>query len=439
MTVKVIKSSDIAAVGLMTFALFLGAGNLIFPPTLGQMAGDQLWVSMLGFLITGVGLPLLGITACAILGGGLGQITQHLPKSVALIFTITIYLAIGPLFGTPRTGLVAYEFTLGAALGDHGNHLTLGLFTAAFFGVSLWLALYPGKLVDTIGKVITPLLILVLTAISFVTIVFPQGELAPASAKMQDAAFSQGFIQGYQTMDTLAAIVFGLVIINALRSKGIEKRSELTRYTIYAGLMAAVGLSFIYLILGYLGATSGNVAEAGMNGAQIISAYIEPTLGTTGHWLLGITMALACLSTAIGLIVACGEYFEEIAPRFSYRFYAVCFAVLSAIVANIGLNELLAITIPALLISYPVAICLIALSFIQHRFSNPQRAYLVVLIPITLLSFVDGLSHAKLNWALGLQKELQHLPLQAEGLGWVVPAAILIVFCLVFFHRQRPQ
>ncbi len=428
-----LKSSDVLAVGLMTFALFLGAGNMIFPPILGQQAGSELIPALAGFLLTGVGLPLLGVVAAARLGGGLDRFTQDLPKGVALVTGIVLYLAIGPLFAAPRTGIVAYEMGIAPFLADGVS--ALSYFSVAFFAVVLVLALNPGKLIDLIGKLITPMLVLVLLAIGLGVFLFPLGEIRATSD--MTSPLIKGFKEGYQTMDTLGALVFGIVIISSLRQRGVTDKKLITRYTIQAGLIAAVGLCLVYMTLGYLGATSFEVAPEATNGAEILTAYVYASFGQAGLIALALCIVLACLTTAVGLMTACGEYFSKVVPFVSYRTWVIGSTLISALIANVGLNELLSLTIPALYAIYPVAISLILLCLVRERLSNPGRIFMFTLLPVAAVGLTDGLVAGQIEAIAPVANLLDQLPLAEHDLGWILPGVLGFVTALLPLGRER--
>ena len=417
---QTLNTTDIMATGLMTFALFLGAGNIIFPPLLGHMAGTELLMAMLGFLLTGVGLPLLGVMACAKAGGGLEKLTAILPRRMALLFSVILYSAIGPLFASPRTAVVSYELGLAPFLGEQGS-MSLMLFSLVFFAVALYLAMFPGKLLDTIGKFITPMLVAVLVVIAIGAVFFPQGGMGvPVDAMITDGFFS-GFREGYQTMDTLGALAFGVVIIKAIHQKGVTESRQVGRYVLIAGLIAAVGLSFVYLVLGYIGATSHSLIADADNGAQIISVFVSAVFGEWGKVILAAVVIMACLTTAVGIMSACGEYFSKAFPAFSYRSWVIICVLISTLIANMGLTALLAFTIPALLAIYPVAITLIVVSLLRERFTNPGQTLVFTLVPVVIISVVDGLNAAGLELVKPAYELLAYLPMQAQGLSWVLP------------------
>lgn len=429
-----LTSTDVMAIGLMTFALFLGAGNIIFPPYLGYTAGTELIIAMLGFLLTGVGLPLLGVIACARIGGGLEKLTAILPTRFALIFSVVLFLAIGPLFALPRTAVVSYELGVLPFLGESGS-LSLAVLSVVFFAVALYFALFPGRLVESVGKLITPMLVAVLVVITVGVFMYPQSELGAPADSMISQGFFNGFREGYQTLDALAALVFGVVIINAIQSKGVTEPGQISRYTLIAGLIASVGLSLVYLVLGYIGAISHELVAAPDNGAQIISQFVNAVFGAWGRVVLATTVILACLTTAIGLLSACGTYFSRAFPTLNYRSWVLLCGLVSALIANVGLNTLLKVTIPALLIIYPVAIALIVVSLLKPALPRPKLVMTFVLFPVGLISLIEGLQAAELAFVDPIFSLLGYLPLQEQGLAWLLPGLASGVLGLLFSLR----
>lgn len=422
---------DIFALGFMTFAFFLGAGNIIFPPQAGLFSGEHTLPAMLGFLITAVGLPLSGIVAVAISGGGWKGLTKELPFPVATLIAVSIFIIIGPAFAGPRAGLVAYEMAFKPFLSDAGQ-LELSLFSIVFFSVSLFLSLNQGKLIDTIGKFLTPALFIGLIILAVGVFVAPQGEIGVAQGAYVDSAFTKGFLEGYNTMDTFAALMFGMLIVDVIRKKGITSQVKTCRYLILAGTIAAIGLSFVYISLFYLGATSTGLVFAGANGGEILSAYVLALFGPFGQIILSAIILLACLTTAIGLISACADYFAKL-TRVTYQQWVVLLSIICAIVANVGLNQLIEISIPVLFALYPVAIILIVLTFLRPFIPNPVLAYRLVLGVSFIFSLFDA---AKV---LGFDvSALNSLPLFTYGLAWLLPAIItLIVVCFIGPNKNQ--
>ena len=412
----------------MTFALFLGAGNLIFPPFIGQAAGSGLLAAVIGFLMTGVGLPLLGLVAAARLGGGLSSFTRDIPPWMGIAAGLALHLSIGPLFATPRTAIVSWEMTLADTFA--GASYGQALYSVVFFALTLVLALFPGKLADSIGRVMTPILVAIL-AIIFVGVLFmPQGTARGHMPAVDENLFFWGVQQGYQTMDALGSLVFGVVILNALRSRGLGAGPQMARCTVQAGLIAAVGLGIVYVALAWLGATSHSIAPGASNGADILPVYVERMFGEWGLILLGAAMTLACLTTAVGLMTACGNYFNELMPFLGYRGWVSLCALASAIVATTGLDQLLKVTMPVLLALYPFTIGLIFLGLIRSRLKAPAATALMTLIPILIVGIIDGLSIGGVDWARSLAGMLSAMPLHDVGFDWVVPgiAGFLLSF-----------
>ncbi len=383
-----LKGFDLLALGFMTFALFLGAGNIIFPPSAGMAAGEHVWSAAFGFLLTGVGLPLLTVVALARVGGGIGRLTQPIGRRAGVAFAIAVYLAIGPLFATPRTAVVSFEMGVAPFTGDGG--VPLLIYTVAYFSVVLFLVLNPGRLVDRVGKVITPVLLSALLVLGGAAIFAPAGEIGSSSGEYQSAPLVQGFLQGYLTMDTLGALVFGIVIATAIRDRGISDSRLVTRYSMIAGVIAATGLSLVYLALFYLGATSQGIAGDAQNGVQILTAYVQQTFGVSGSLLLAVVITLACLTTAVGLITACGEFFSDLLPV-SYKTVVIVFSLFSLLVANQGLTQLISLSVPVLVGLYPLAIVLIALSLFDRLWVSAPRVFVPVMIVALLFGIVDGL------------------------------------------------
>ena len=421
-----LKGTDLVALGFMTFALFLGAGNIIFPPSAGMAAGDHLVPAAIGFLLTGVGLPLLTVVALARVGGGMDKITAPIGKIAGAILAVAVYLAIGPLFATPRTAVASFEIGVAPLVGD--SSLALLLYTVGYFAIVLFLSLNPGQLVDRIGKLITPVLLAGLLILGLAGVFAPAGDFSATTEAYREAPLVQGFLQGYLTMDALGALVFGIVITTAIRDRGVTNTALVTRYSIIAGIIAAVGLSLVYLSLFYLGATSADIASGAQNGGQILAAYVQHTFGQGGSLLLALVIMLACLTTAVGLISACGEFFSAMFG-FSYRKVVIAFGLFSMVVANQGLTHLISVSVPVLVGLYPLAIVLVALSLASSLWVKPARVF----IPVMGLTFIFGLADglAAAGWNHLVPDVFSHLPLSSLSMGWLIPALLALLVAAV--------
>ncbi len=425
------KTADIIGLGFMTFAFFLGAGNIIFPPMAGFLAGEQMSWAMLGFLVTGVGLPLATILAVARAGGGLLTMTQLLPKGIGIAIAVATYLIIGPAFATPRTGLVAYEMGLKPFLGGEASQTSLALFSLVFFGLSLILSLNQGRLLDAIGKVLTPVLVLLLAVLAIAVVIAPQGSVPAVSSDYLVNPGVKGLLEGYNTMDTFGALMFGMLIIDVLKQKGISDTQLQTRYLVRAGLIAAAGLAFVYISLFQLGATAGGLLMAPSNGGEIVSIYVAKLFGPAGQFILAAIVSLACLTTAVGLTSACADFFHALWPRLNYKALVVGMSALCALIANVGLSSLISLSIPVLVAIYPVAVALVVMTFLKERFAQPRLAFRLVLLVSMLFGALDGLATAGVDLHL-----FSFLPLFSLGLAWLLPTSLAVVACLCW--RAEP-
>lgn len=431
--ISALRTFDLIALGFMTFALFLGAGNIIFPPMVGHMAGYQLWYSAVGFLLTGVGLPLLTVVALARVGGGLNALTAPIGKKAGIVLGVLVYLTIGPLFATPRTATVSFEVGLAPFVGS--GTVAHAVYTTLYFGIVMLIALFPGRILDTVGKVITPGLIVALMALAAAAIFMPAGVVGSPTGLYIDAPLSQGFIQGYQTMDALGALVFGIVIIHAIRSRGILDARLQTRYAIIAGLIAAIGLVLVYVSLIWLGASSGMLAPEATTGAPILTAFVHYGFGSMGNVLLAIVITLACLTTAAGLVTACGDYFSELL-HVPYRSVVVAVSVFSMVVANQGLEQLIAVSVPVLLAIYPVAIVLVALSLASSIWRQPSRIFIPTLAVAAIFGIMDGMTAAGLDKLI--PQAVDSLPGSSLGFGWLVPVLLTLLICATYDRFTKP-
>jgi len=436
-----ISRNEIIAIGLMLFALFFGAGNLIFPPALGQASGTNLWPSIIGFLLTGVGLPLLGVLAIGVSGhDDVQSLANKINPTFSLIFTVALYLSIGPFFAIPRTGTVSYEIGIAPFLPEMNGGFNVGLliYTIIYFAIVGYLSLNPSKIVDRVGKVMTPILLICLLIVLIATVINPLDKPLAPIGDYVDNAFFKGFQEGYLTMDTLASFVFGIIVINAIKENGITSKGGIAKATIKAGLIAAGALGVIYLGLAYLGATTNYAAGQANNGGALLTYAANVHFSVWGNIILGFAILFACLTTSIGLITSCASYFSKMFPRYSYKTLAIVFTVFSAAVANIGLSLLITISVPVLVAIYPLAIVLIFLTFSDPLFKGRVSVYRWSMLFTGIFSVIDGIKAAGLQLE-GLYSFLsQYLPLFDAGMGWVVPALVGVVIGFIFPSGKKP-
>ncbi len=430
-----LTSKDILALGFMTFALFVGAGNIIFPPMVGIQSGEHVWTAAIGFLLTAVGLPVMTIIALARVGGGIDALSPPIGKAAGLLLATVCHLTVGPLFATPRTATVSFEVGIAPLTGDGG--LSLFIYSLIYFALVIGISLYPGKLLDTVGHFLAPLKILALTVLGVAALIWPAGTTAHATEDYQSAAFSSGFVNGYLTMDTLGALVFGIVIVNAARSRGVESASLLTRYTILSGLIAGVGLTLVYLSLFKLGNGSGALVAQSANGAAILHTYVQQTFGNMGSFFLAALIFVACIVTAVGLTCACAEFFAQYLPL-SYKALVFVLSLFSMVVSNLGLSHLIQISIPVLTAIYPPCIVLIVLSFTLNWWNKSSRLIAPTMLVSLIFGIIDGVKTTGLKDMLPAFS--RHLPLADQGLAWLPPSLVmLLVAAIVDRVKGREQ
>ncbi|MFZ0446807.1 MAG: branched-chain amino acid transport system II carrier protein [Bacillus sp. (in: firmicutes)] len=429
------STGEMVAIGLMLFALFFGAGNLIFPPALGQAAGTNFWPAIIGFLLTGVGLPLLGVLAIGLSGHNhLQSMANKINPVFSVVFTVILYLSIGPFFAIPRTATVSYEIGITPFFGS--SPVVLLIYSIIFFVIVGWLSLNPAKIVDRVGKLMTPVLLIFLLILLIATFVNPINQPSEPLGSYIDNSFFKGFQEGYLTMDTLASLVFGIIVINAIKAKGISDKRSIATITIKSSLIAAACLGIIYLGLGYLGSTTNFAAGEANNGPVILTESAAVHFGLYGNIVLGLAILFACLTTAIGLITSCASYFSSMFPRFTYKQLAIGFTIFSAAVANIGLDQLITISVPVLVAIYPLAIVLIFLTFAEPLFKGRMEVYRYSLLLTGIFSIIDGLKAAGVPLQ-GLYDTLgEVLPMFSAGMGWLLPALVgAIIGYIISFTR----
>ncbi|APC46933.1 branched-chain amino acid transport system II carrier protein [Virgibacillus halodenitrificans] len=438
--------SSYTVIGVMLFALFFGAGNLIFPAQLGQNAGTNMWPAIIGFLITGVGLPLLGILAMSISGSNnLQELASRIHPLYATIFTSMLYLTIGPFFAAPRTGTVAYDVGISPFVGESYQQVGLLIFTLLFFAITLWFSLNPAKIVDNVGKILAPGIVILIVVLLAMVVIKPMGVTEPPEEGYRSGAFIQGFLEGYNTMDALASLVFGIIVIKAIRAMGVTSKRGILIASAKSGLVAITLLGVIYVGIAYLGATSVSTYGIFSTGGPVLSSAASHYFGMLGTVLLAIIITLACLTTSIGLTTACAEYFQQLFPKFSYKQFVVFFSVLTFGIANFGLTNIINYSIPVLMFLYPLAIVLMLLAFLSPIFKDKRLVYVSATIVTFLVSAIDGLKTLcgtlgidYFSWMVPIISFYENvLPLYEQGLGWLLPAIIVILVTGIVARFQK--
>lgn len=428
---KNLSRKDLGIVSLMLFSLFFGAGNLIFPPFLGQSAGTSSWIAMLGFVITAVGFPIMGVVAVA-KSRGLHSLTKRVNPVFAIVFTVLIYLSIGPCLGIPRAGSLPFEMAVQPFLSGTNISPSIArlIYTLIFFLTAYWLCSTPAKLVDRLGKFLTPILLTLITIVFISALINPIGNYGDATGEYLTSPFIKGFLEGYQTMDTIAALNFGIVISMAIKSKGISEEKAVVKTSIKTGIIAGSILTAVYAALCHLGALAGGRFGGTENGAQTLTNVMTYLFGTPGAVLLAVIFTMACLTTCVGLITSCSEYFTSLNKNISYKNWTRILSVSSMILANMGLTKILAISVPVLNAIYPIAIMLIVLAMINKYIEGSSIVYSITILFTGIVSIFDALNQTGIS-VKPIVNLISKFPLYAEGLGWLVPALVGLILGIV--------
>lgn len=412
-------------IGFMLFAMFFGAGNLIFPPKLGFDSEGSFFVSIAGFVLTGVGLPLLGIAISSFYKGGYKDALKQIHPLFSLCFLIAIYLAIGPFFASPRTAATAYEMAVLPFLGEEDLTSKL-IFGLVYFLIVLWISLNPTKMVDRIGAILTPALLItiILLIIKASFLLGGESQLHEIKSVQSESSFVNGIINGYFTMDALASIAYSIIVITAIKAKSkiALDGPALQKQTFYAGVVAAIALGVIYIALGWIGnhivLSNEQLADVAAKnqdlGTFILNTTATMAFGELGRTLLGVIVTLACLTTAIGLAVSVSEYFNEIYPKISYKTYVVIFCIISFAVANLGLKEVISKSLPVLLVLYPISMTVILLLLINLFMPLPLLAHRLSIGLVTIVSILSVISSG-----LGRIEFVEQLPFKNYSIEWL--------------------
>lgn len=358
---QALKGRKLMLIGFTLFSMFFGAGNLIFPPDLGAKAGVNFWPAFLGLAISAVGLPVAGVIAVA-RADGLDKLAGRVHPVFAQVFMILIYLSIGPCLAIPRTASTSFAMLTPLLGSSAGLQLW---YSVLFFGVAFLVALRPDRLTRWLGRLLCPCLLVLILILFGGCLLHPlAAQYAAPTEAYRSAVVLQGVLYGYQTMDALAALNFGAVIAMNIRAQGVAREQDVQRSAIRAGLVAGGLLLAVYAMLGHAGALTGAAVPGLATGAEVLTVLAERLFGKAGLVLLAAIFMLACFNTCVGLIACVGEYFHALLPRIPYPVLAAFFATASMLIANLGLAEILRLSIPVLNALYPVAIVLIALSFV---------------------------------------------------------------------------
>lgn len=436
---------QLALIGSTLFGLFFGAGNLIFPLILGAKAGSALPLALLGLLITAVGIPLLGVMSMGISRSeGLLELSGRVSPAFRLLFTCALYLTIGPLFAIPRCAATSFTIGISPFAGEK-IWLWQLIFTALFFAAVLYFSLKPSKILDSVGKLLNPAFLLLLGIMLIAALIKPVQSFNSVSpfGDYVNSSFSAGFLQGYDTLDALASLAFGIIVIRSVRQLGVTEPGQVAVSTVKAGAVSMGLMALIYAATALVGAQScglyaERLGDSAFTGGDAFAIIARHYFGKGGALILAATVTLCCLKTAVGLVTSCSETFEEMFPgKLRYPQWAVLFSGVSFLISNIGLSQIITFSAPVLYFLYPLAIVLILLGLFGRFFGHARRVYQWTML-FTWLAALLELARV-VNFQPVMNVAERFLPLYAYGLGWLVPAAVGFVLGLALekFNCKR--
>lgn len=427
------------ATSLTLFSMFFGAGNLIFPPIMGANSGSHFNLAMIGFLIGGVALPVIAIIAIALSGSDLRDLSGRGGKYFGIAFSCMVYLSIGAFYALPRTGAVSFS-TAVAPLIHSTAFVSSLIFNACFFGVALFLSWNPRQIIHHLGKILTPVLLVLLVLLVFLSLAkLPPSEAAPVG-QYASAPLTAGLLDGYMTMDSIAALAFGIIVVASFdQGEGGLSGIKLVRKTSSAGVIAGILLGLVYVGLGLIGHVIPN-GQGYSDGAALLADASRITMGTAGQVVFGLIVLTACMTTAVGLLAATSEFFERLIPRIPYKTWLVGFTIISFVLASAGLKAVLNVAVPIITFLYPIAISIIFVTIVTHPLRYSMRIHWTFRLGVWVASLwsllTTAISLGILTFASPL---LAWSPGQDLQLGWVLPslgAALLGLFTDIVLSKR---
>lgn len=426
-----VKLKDTLIIGFALFAMFFGAGNLIFPPALGVLTGYKWWIAFIGFLFADGGLSFLVVVAQTKYNGDMDLFFARIGKVMALIMGTAIVICIGPLIAVPRTAATTYEVGILPTIGPGFNRV---IFSIIFFAVTLALTIRPSKVVDIVGQFLTPALLVGLLVLIIKGISSPLGDIRQ-SMLIDTGALKRGIYEGYQTLDALGAFVYAGIVISAIVAKGYTNEKAKIKATITSGFIAVLGMTIVYGGLSYLGATVSMKYGADIDQTALLVAITEALLGGPGKVILAVIVSLACLTTAIGVTSSCGHYFSRITNgKLTYEIVVIAVCIFSTIVSNLGVSEIINFALPILLIVYPASLTVVLLTFFSKYIKNNNvyklSTYVVLIMSIVVIG--SGLlGHPEIG------EMADKLPLGSYGFYWVTPAIVAAIIGNFIPERKK--
>lgn len=418
---------DTIILGFAIFSMYFGAGNIIFPPYLGLTSGSDWQISFFAYFFADIGFATIAMFALLKVGGNVDDLTNKLGKLAGILLMSSIILCIGPLIALPRTGATTYEMLV---VPMFGASLANSIITSIiYYGLIMFFVFKPTRMIEILGKVLTPLLFFGLLTLIITGYLYPIGEIEINLSN--DNLFFDGLIMGYQTLDVLAALAFGIIILKIIEAKGYEDKKTSFKIVGMASIIAAFGIMIIYFGLSFLGATSSGVYSANIEKAELLNNIIYILFGSNGNIVLGMIVFLACFTTGSALVSVTAEYFSKLTNRkISYKTLVVIVTIFSIIITNIGLEKIISFAAPILGIVYPAAIILVVLVFFDRYIKN-DNVYKYAAFSAMIYTFIEQIL------ALENSDFLVFMPFSKEGLAWIIPA--IIFGSLGYFIKEKEK
>lgn len=442
---KKLKLQDYLYIGTMLFGMLFGAGNLIFPVKLGQESASAYSLATIGFLISAIGLPFLALVALALSQTtDVYTLSSRVSNRFAKGFTILLYLVIGPFFALPRLAAVSFEIGIKPNLANEQQTIGLWIYAIIFFAIAYSLSRKPGKLLDYVGKFLTPLFLIVLGYLLLLAVIQPMGNPnhLVVQEKYANAPIITGILGGYQTLDLLATLAFGVAVVNAIKELGVNEPRMIAKDMLKAGSFSILLMGIIYWLLAYAGASSvatlGSLSE---NGGQALQQITHHYLGSGGSLLLAAIVFLGCLKTAVGLLTSFSATFNQMYPHVSYKKILVIVSIFTAIAANVGLNQIISWAIPVLFFLYPLAIALVLLTLSERFFNRSKSVYRWTIAITFIVALFEGFTYIPKNATfllpiVNFSKMFIHLlPFSNIGLAWLLPS--ILGFTIGFLVKDK--
>lgn len=433
-----------ALTGLLLFGMFFGAGNLIFPPALGVLSGENFWPAILGFVVSGVGIAVLALIVGTLNPKGyIHEISRKISPLFATVYLVALYLAIGPFFAIPRTATTAFDMGIAPLLEGQSTQLWLFGFTALYFVAAYLISLNPSKILDSIGRILTPVfaILIVILVVMGIAKYGQTTPLAASEAYSASQAFGTGFIEGYNTLDALASVAFSVVAVTTLKQLGFSSKKEYISTIWAVGLVVALAFSALYVGLAFLGnhfpVPADVLASDTHKGVYVLSAATQAIFGPSAQLFLALMVTVTCFTTTVGLIVSTGQFFHNRFPQLSYKVYATIFTLIGFGIANLGLSKIIAFSIPVLLVLYPITICLVMIIVVNKFVPLSVYGMQLTVGVVTVMSLVEvvagqlGLEPVKAFFAA--------LPLSQQSLTWLLPAVVGIALSVFLPNKQASE